>query len=176
MSYRRSIIRKYRFLLFYIITFIISVILANYLNKIGINENLLYYYDFVGDILNFSSILTGFLGAVISILTSISKSSPIITRILKNKKALKQFIWCMAIPFCSGIFTIIVSMFFRILLQNPDSFNMMININVLLLFMSLFFVFSSVLMTIIIFYIFFLDGYVDENNDNETNKVVPRLK
>ena len=73
MSYLGNIFKKIRFSIFYIFSLAVSFCLAIYIDGAGINEKLISYYDFIGDILNFSSILTGFLGAIISILTSISE-------------------------------------------------------------------------------------------------------
>lgn len=169
-----AILKKWRFILFYILSLGISIYFAFKIDQLGINENLVLYYDFIGDILNFSSILTGFLGAVISILTSISRSSKIITTILKNTKAFRQFILCMAIPFLSGVFTIIWSMIFRLKLNNADFLDNNINFNVILITSTLFFVLSSMLMTITIFYIFFKE---DNKSSNKGKKVfTPSLK
>lgn len=173
MSYMRNIFTKIRFSMFYIISLGVSYCLASQIDGAGINEKLISYYDFIGDILNFSSILTGFLGAIISILTSISRSSPIITRILKNKKAFRQFVLCMAIPFLSGIFTIIWSMLFRIVIMNPDNLHFELPSNIILLTLTLFFIFSSILMTITIFYIFFKE---ESDADWKAKKMfIPRL-
>lgn len=174
MSYLGNIFKKIRFSIFYIFSLAVSFCLAIYIDGAGINEKLISYYDFIGDILNFSSILTGFLGAIISILTSISRSSPIITRILKNKKAFHQFVLCMAIPFLSGIFTIIWSMLFRVELMNPDNLQFGVPSNIVLLTLTLFFIFSSILMTITIFYIFFKEDSEVGKREKEIFK--PTLK
>lgn len=169
-----NLLKKWRFTLFYLLSLITSIYFAFEIDRLGVNESLTSYYDFIGDILNFSSILTGFLGAIISILTSISRSSPIITRILKNNKAFRQFVLCMAIPFLSGVFTIVWSMLFRLKLNNADFLNMSLHFNVILITLTLFFLFSSVLMTITIFYIFFKED--KENSVKEKTVITPRLK
>lgn len=168
-------IKAYRFPIIYIVIIIISIFLGWQVDKHGINVGLKNYYDFVGDILNFTAILTGFIGAIISILTSISKSSPIITSILKSKKALSQFVVSMAIPFTTGLITIFLSMMLRLKIHNTELFLSFRCLNATLLSLVIFFVLTSFIMTFFVFYIFFLDGFnVDPSN---TQKVIkPTLK
>lgn len=167
--------KPFRFFLTYILGLVISFTLALYLDKIGLNESLKEYYDFVGDILNFSSILTGFLGAVISVLTSISKSSPIITRVLRSKKALNQLITSMGIPFFLGFVVIFLSMIYRLKLKNELFLSTVSYLNVTLLTLTMYFVVTSILMTVIIFFIFFLEG-ISNDQKKGTDKLRPRLK
>lgn len=169
-----KVIKNYRFFLIYFLTFLFSFSIGIYANNRGLNQNLNNYDELIGDILNFASILTGFLGAMISILTSISKSSPIITRVLKSKKALHQFVSSMAIPFGTGIMVIFLSMAFRLKINNPDIPLDYSYLNILLLSLSILFICTSVLMTIFIFYIFFLDGFTTKKVKKETYK--PELK
>jgi len=166
---------KYRFPFIYFVVFSLSIFIGYSADSVGINNNLINYYDFIGDILNFTAILTGFIGAIISILTSISKSSPIITSILKSKKALSQFVSSMAIPFTTGFITIFLSMVLRLKINNPELFLSFRYINVALLSLAIFFVVTSFLMTFFVFYIFFLDGF---SNKNQKEKKVfkPTLK
>lgn len=166
---------KYRFTLVYLMFFTLSILIGYSVNLAGINNELTNYYDFVGDILNFTAILTGFIGAIISILTSISKSSPIITSILRSKKALSEFVISMAVPFTTGLITIFISMLFRLKIYNPDLFFSFKHINITLLSLVIFFVITSFLMTFFVFYIFFLDGFSNKNKKSK-NKYVPRLK
>lgn len=166
-------LKRLRFLIFYMISFIVSIFLSLCTSYLGINDSLNGYYDFVGDILTFSSILTGFLGAVISIIASISKSSPIIARILDSKKAFRQLIISMFVPFFIGIFNILWSILFRLKLNNLELFSSKVPFNEILLISLYFFIFTSVLMTVIIFYIFFNE---ESEKHLEKEEITPRLK
>nr|WP_315377706.1 hypothetical protein [uncultured Streptococcus sp.] len=111
--------------------------------------------DFVGDVLNFSSIMTGFLGAMLGILASISKSTAIMKTIFETKRAKLQLILSIIVPFAVGMVNIIVCAFYRLFLSNC------LDVKILsFLFWSstLFFLVSSILMVVLIFIFYFFEN------------------
>lgn len=146
-------IRQNRFWIFYVVFAILIVLasipISNYF------ENLKNKNDFVGDVLNFSSIMTGFLGAMLGILASISKSTAIMKTIFETKRAKIQLILSIIVPFAVGMVNIIVCAFYRLFLSNC------LDVKILsFLFWSstLFFLVSSILMVVLIFIFYFFEN------------------
>lgn len=117
--------------------------------------------EFIGDVLNFSSIMTGFLGAMLGILASISKSTSIMKSIFETKQAKLQLIVSVIIPFLSGMANIIICSLFRLMLNNQIKINCM---PLLFIATTLFFLISSILMIVMIFALYF---HEDNNQANE---------
>lgn len=111
--------------------------------------------DFVGDVLNFSSIMTGFLGAMLGILASISKSTAIMKTIFETKRAKLQLILSIIVPFAVGMVNIIVCAFYRLFLSNCLDVKIF---SFLFWSSTLFFLVSSVLMVVLIFIFYFFEN------------------
>lgn len=145
-----------RFWLIYIsvatIILIISIFFSNILYKFTI-------YDFIGDVLYFSSIMTGFLGAMLGIFASISKSTNIMKTIFEVEQAKLQLILSIIIPFSVGMINIIICALFRFLLKNSIVSKLML---ISFISSTLFFIFSSIIMVGLIFTFYFVDDKTEE--------------
>ncbi|HEM6084177.1 TPA: hypothetical protein U2B86_000249 [Streptococcus suis] len=144
-------IKRNRFWIIYIIIAVIiglfSVPLSKHFTKLDIK-------DFIGDVLNFSSIMTGFLGAMLGILASISKSTALMKTIFETEKAKLQLILSVIVPFSVGLVNIIICAIYRLLLQNQIESNV---IAILFISSTLYFLLSSIVMITLIFIFYFFD-------------------
>lgn len=158
-------IKQKRFWIFYgvsaILIILVSIPLSRCLVKLNIN-------DFVGDVLNFSSIMTGFLGAMLGILASISKSTAIMKTIFEIKRAKLQLILSIIVPFAVGMVNIIVCAFYRLFLSNGLDVKIL---SILFWSSTLFFLVSSVLMVVLIFIFYFF-----ENDEIDNTMMKPQKK
>lgn len=143
----------YTYVLF-LMLLILSIFIACYISKY-LNSALLNYYDFVGDVLNFSSIFTGFLGVILGILVSINSESILIKKIMSSSLAKRDLYLLIVVPFTSGMVNISVDIFYRLVLNNHISREFENYINIAFLITTIFFIFSGTVMTFIIFHIFF---------------------
>ena len=149
-------LKQNRFWLIYlfgaVLILLVSRRLSNVFSRLDIN-------DFVGDVLNFSSIMTGFLGAMLGILASISKSTTIMKTIFETARAKLQLILSIIIPFSVGMINIIICVLFRLLLNNGIGSKLML---VLFIGSTLIFIFSSIVMIGLIFVFYFVDDKTEE--------------
>lgn len=125
--------------------------------------------EFIGDVLNFSSIMTGFLGAMLGILASISKSTSIMKSIFETKQAKWQLMVSVIIPFLSGMLNIIICSVYRLLLNNQMKLNYM---SFLFISTTLFFLVSSIVMVILIFALYFYEG--NKKTSRKIKKIEPK--
>ncbi|MGT2964188.1 hypothetical protein [Streptococcus acidominimus] len=125
--------------------------------------------DFVGDVLNFSSILTGFLGALLGILVSISKTSKVMINILDSHIAKMQFVFSLVIPFALGIVNVLVCMFYRLYLVNELE-------NLLLAHIFVVSAINFVLMSSMVTYFIFTIYFRETSKAEEIKNVKPKLK
>ncbi|MGT2959319.1 hypothetical protein A9Q68_10065 [Streptococcus bovimastitidis] len=125
--------------------------------------------EFIGDVLNFSSIMTGFLGAMLGILASISKSTSIMKSIFETKQAKWQLMVSVIIPFLSGMLNIIICSVYRLLLNNQMKINYM---SFLFISTTLFFLISSIVMVILIFALYFYEG--NKKTSRKIRKIEPK--
>lgn len=156
-------IKQNRFWIIYsvsaVLIILISIPLSKCFKELNIN-------DFIGDVLNFSSIMTGFLGAMLGILVSISKSTVIMKTIFETQRAKTQLILSIIVPFIVGMVNIIICAFYRLfLLNNLDSKIM----SVLFWASTMFFIVSSIIMVILIFIFYFFEN-------DEIGKTMVRLQ
>lgn len=142
------------------IVLVISFLTNSIFSKLNIS-------DFIGDVLNFSSIMTGFLGAMLGILASISKSTSIMKSIFETKQAKLQLIVSVIIPFFSGMINIIICALYRLMLNNQIKINYM---SFLFISTTLFFLISSILMIVLIFALYFYE------DNKKTVKKVKKLE
>lgn len=152
-------LKQNRFWLIYlsgaVLILLISICLSKVLSKLVID-------DFIGDVLNFSSIMTGFLGAMLGILASISKSTTIMKTIFETARAKLQLILSIIIPFSVGMINITICALFRLLLKNGISNNFML---VSFISSTLFFILSSIVMIGLIFIFYFVDDKTEETTN-----------
>lgn len=113
-------IKRNRFWIIYLIIAVIIGLLSVPLSK---SFTRLDIKDFIGDVLNFSSIMTGFLGAMLGILASISKSTSLMKTIFETERAKLQLILSIIVPFGVGLVNIIICAIYRLLLQNKIDSN-----------------------------------------------------
>lgn len=125
--------------------------------------------EFIGDVLNFSSIMTGFLGAMLGILASISKSTSIMKSIFETKQAKWQLMVSVIIPFLSGMLNIIICSVYRLLLNNQMKIHYM---SFLFISTTLFFLVSSIVMVILIFALYFYEG--NKKTSRKIRKIEPK--
>ncbi|WP_185755885.1 hypothetical protein, partial [Streptococcus oralis] len=97
----------------------------------------------------------GFLGAMLGILASISKSTAIMKTIFETKRAKIQLILSIIVPFAVGIVNIIVCAFYRLFLSNCLDVKIL---SILFWLSTLFFLVSSVLMVVLIFIFYFFEN------------------
>lgn len=142
------------------IVLVISFLTNSIFSKLNVS-------DFIGDVLNFSSIMTGFLGAMLGILASISKSTSIMKSIFETKQAKLQLIVSVIIPFFSGMINIIICALYRLMLNNQIELNYM---SFLFISTTLFFLISSILMIVLIFALYFYE------DNKKTVKKVKKLE
>lgn len=158
-------IKQNRFWIIYgvsaVLIILISIPLSTCFKELNIN-------DFIGDILNFSSIMTGFLGAMLGILASISKSTSIMKTIFETQRAKMQLILSIIVPFIVGMINIIICAFYRLFLSNNLDNKIM---SVLFWASTLFFIVSSVLMVVLIFIFYFF-----ENDEIDNTIMKPQKK
>ncbi|HEP1337784.1 TPA: hypothetical protein ACSEJ5_001562 [Streptococcus pyogenes] len=140
---------------------LISYLTSGFFVKLNITE-------FIGDVLNFSSIMTGFLGAMLGILASISKSTSIMKSIFETKQAKLQLIVSVIIPFLSGMTNIVICSLFRLMLNNQIKINCM---PFLFIATTIFFLISSILMIVMIFALYF-----HEDNKQDRKKKVQKIR
>ncbi|HHT7774686.1 TPA: hypothetical protein ACT2GI_001520 [Streptococcus suis] len=158
-------IRRNRFWFLYLIIAIIIGMISFPLSDAFIKLDV---KDFIGDVLNFSSIMTGFLGAMLGILASISKSTTIMKTIFETERAKLQLILSIIIPFAVGMVNIITCAFYRLFLQNEIESKL---ISILFISSTLYFILSSIVMITLIFIFYFVD------DDSKQPKIrVPQKK
>lgn len=150
MKKKASTITYWSLAIFVMASFCISLFLNKYLNYTLNN-----YYDFIGDVLNFSSIFTGFLGVILGILVSINADSILINKIMTSSIAKRDLYILIIVPFISGMLNICINIFYRLVLTNPTLHGFLQGINLFFLTSTIFFLLSGALMTLIIFQIFF---------------------
>lgn len=156
-------LKKYRVFFLYFFIFILVSIAAYYIS-FYLNNSLNNYNEFVGDILNFSSIFSGFLGAVLGILTSMNENSLIMKKIFEIKVAKKQLLQVLLIPFSTGIINIFIAILLRLVLNNQIEQVLFNKLNYIFLHSTLYFCCTGLMMSIIVFVIFF------KKNENESKK------
>lgn len=138
----------------YIATFLFAIVSAYFLNDY-LNSSLNEYETFIGDVLNFTSILTGFLGVILGILTSISKESYLMNLIMDKSIIKKQLFINLLVPFIFGSLNIVVAISYRLALNNTDIPLLINSMNLIFIFTVLYFCITGILMTVIVFTIFF---------------------
>lgn len=151
-------LKQNRFWLIYLLGVSFILVISFCLSKTFYRLNI---EDFIGDVLNFSSIMTGFLGAMLGILASISKSTTIMKTIFETRRVKLQLILSIIIPFFVGMINVIICILFRLLLKNGIDSK-----SILVLFISstLIFIFSSIVMVVLIFIFYFVDD-TEKNTD-----------
>lgn len=137
---------KYREILIFLIVLILSACLAILLHFCGLNQKLDSYSDFISDIQDIVAIFTGFSATLIGIIAAIPYDSYLMRKITSIDKTKKEFYLILFGPFTIGIIDILLSLYFRLYLDNTKmlTFNFWGTINILFLFISLSFVFYSV--------------------------------
>ena len=112
--------------------------------------------------------MTGFLGAMLGILASISKSTAIMKTIFETERAKLQLILSIIVPFVVGMINISICAFYRLLLQNEIESKL---ISILFISSTLYFILSSIVMITLIFIFYFVD------DDSKQPKIgVPQKK
>lgn len=144
-------IKRNRFWLIYLLIAIIIGLFSFPLSEIFTKLDV---KDFIGDVLNFSSIMTGFLGAMLGILASISKSTAIMKTIFETERAKLQLILSIIVPFTVGLINISICAFYRLLLQNEIESRL---ISILFISSTLYFILSSIVMITLIFIFYFFE-------------------
>lgn len=119
---------------------IVSIFSSVSLDTMGINPTLIAYDDFVGDILNAVSIMTGFLGTLIAIVLSLPDDLKIVKDIRNSKQATTEFILVLIYPFIAGVLLIILAIYYRLYLNNTCLFNFGGSINTVMLFLFILFI------------------------------------
>lgn len=159
--------KNFRYICVILIILIIGFI-GGIIGQTIFNTELNNYYDFLGDILNFSSIFTGFLGAIIGIVASVDSQSIIMKSIMNQRLSKYQFLTLILIPFVFGMINIFCTITLRLLLNNPINKEILEVINYIFLASLICFLLFGMIMIIMCFVIF------GKSNQTKRKRVYPK--
>lgn len=131
---------------------ITSIIAWIVIGRFNVNANIKQFYQLLSDIITVISVLVGFLGVFFSVIIGISSDSKIGKVLRIDEFIRKQLIVSMIVPFFTGLISLILFPFFKIL----KKFNINVSI-VIVLFSYSIFLLSFVVLGWVVMRIFYYD-------------------